>query len=126
MSRNLPRTPDDAGRPGTALNVIAGIWLIISPWVLGFSTVRLPMWDTLLVGIAVLVLAAIRLGTVGTVGLRWINFLLGIWLLISPFVLGLTLASTAMGNAVILGFLVALFSLWGALAGVSATTAPPR
>jgi hypothetical protein len=117
--------PDDASRPGTALNVIAGIWLIISPGVLSFSTMRVPMWNTLLVGIAVLILAAIRLGTVGTVGLSWINCLVGIWLLISTFVLSFTLASTAMGNAVILGVLVALFALWSTLVSVP-TAAPPR
>lgn len=125
MSRNLLNTPDDASRPGSALNVIAGIWLIISPWVLGFSNLQTPLWDTLLCGIAVLILAAIRLGTVGTVGLSWINFLVGIWLLISPFVLGFSGTSAAMGNDVILGILVGLFSLWGALASQPAAM-PPR
>jgi hypothetical protein len=126
MSRNLPSMPDDATHPGSALNVIAGIWLIISPWVLGFSNLQTPpLWDTLLVGIAVLILSAIRLGTVGTEGLSWISFLVGIWLLISPFVLNFSGTSAAMGNEVILGILVGLFSLWGALAGQPAAM-PPR
>ncbi len=125
MSRNLPNISDDASRPGSALNVIAGIWLIISPWVLGFSNLQTPLWETLLVGIAVLILSAIRLGTVGTEGLSWISFLVGIWLLISPFVLNFSGTSAAMGNDVILGILVGLFSLSGALAGQPAAM-PPR
>jgi hypothetical protein len=116
MDNYLTRRSDDASRPASALNVLAGIWLIISPWVLGFTDLRVPLWDTLLVGIAVLVLAAIRLGTSGTTGLSWVNLLLGIWLIISPFVLGFTAASAAMSNAIVLGILVGIFSLWAALA----------
>ena len=116
MDNYLTRRSDDASRPASALNVLAGIWLIISPWVLGFTDLRVPLWDTLLVGIAVLVLAAIRLGTSGTTGLSWVNLLLGIWLIISPFVLGFTAASAAMSNAIVLSILVGIFSLWAALA----------
>lgn len=31
-------------------NLILGAWLIISPWVLGFSTNRLVMWNLVIVG----------------------------------------------------------------------------
>ncbi|HLJ97318.1 MAG TPA: SPW repeat protein [Gemmataceae bacterium] len=113
---NLPRRTNDASRPASTLNVLAGIWLIISAWVLGYSGVSAAMGDMLIVGIVVLILAAIRLGTPGAVGLSWINVLLGIWLIISPFVLGFTAASAAMSNAIILGILVVLFGLWAALA----------
>jgi hypothetical protein len=59
------------------------------------------------------------------VGLSWINCLLGIWLIISPFVLGFTTASAAMSNAIVLGILVGIFGLWAALA--TRTPAPsPR
>ena len=116
MDNYLTRRSDDASRPASALNVLAGIWLIISPWVLGFTDLRVPLWDTLLVGIAVLVLAAIRLGTSGTTGLSWVNLLLGICLIISPFVLSFTTATAAMSNAIVLGILVGIFSLWAALA----------
>jgi hypothetical protein len=54
-------------------------------------------------------------------GLSWINFLLGIWLIISPFVLGFTVAS-ALSNAILLGILVGIFGLWAALA--THTTVP--
>src|SRR5262249_7978777 len=107
------------------LNVLAGIWLIIAAWVLGFSHLRVAMWDSVLVGIAVLVLAVVRLSTVGTSGLSWVNFLLGLWLIISPFVLGFSAASAAMTDAIILGIVVAVLGLWAALA-TTQSIAPSR
>jgi hypothetical protein len=98
------------------LNVLANIWLIISAWVLGFADLRVPLGDTLIVGIVVLVLAAIRLGAPEAMALSWINCLVGIWLIISPFVLGFTGVTAAMSNAIILGILVGIFGLWAALA----------
>jgi hypothetical protein len=121
---NLPRSPDDASRPASALNLIAGIWLIISPWLLGYYGLPVALWGTLLVGIAVVVLAVIRMATTGTVGLSWLNLFLGIWLIISPFVLGFSEAARAMGNAVILGILVGLVGLWAALVGQPGATRP--
>jgi hypothetical protein len=115
MNNNLANHAADPSRPASTLNVFAGIWLIISAWVLGFAGMRVPFSDTLLVGIAVLILAAILLAVPSAVGLSWLNFLLGIWLIISPFVLGFTTVSARMTNAIILGILVAFFGLWAAL-----------
>lgn len=39
------------------VNLILGLWLIISPWVLGFSTVAGAMWNSLIVGIVVAILS---------------------------------------------------------------------
>lgn len=40
----------------SGLNVLAGIWLIIAPWVLGYST-RDPRWNDIILGIIVFLLA---------------------------------------------------------------------
>jgi hypothetical protein len=126
MNNTYMNTPEDASRPASVLNVLAGIWLIISPWVLGFTMLPAAFWNTLLVGIAVLVLAAIRLGTCGTPGVSWLNLLFGIWLIISPFALAFAAGEAAMGNAIFLGILVGIFSLWAALGAQTTTTAPPQ
>jgi hypothetical protein len=125
MDNRLPSPAGDASRPASLLNLLAGIWLIISSWVLGFSGVPVAVGNAVILGIAVLVLAAIRLGTTGTNGISWLNLILGIWLIISPFVLGFSGAAGAMGNAVVLGILVGLFSLWAGLANQT-TAASPR
>ncbi|MGH6944592.1 MAG: SPW repeat protein [Geminicoccaceae bacterium] len=40
------------------INGILGIWLVVSPWVLGFGQVPAPTWDHVIVGLLVLILAA--------------------------------------------------------------------
>ncbi len=46
----------------------------------------------------------------------WVDFVLGLWLIIAPFVLGYrALSGTATWNDVLLGVLIAVFSLWTAL-----------
>nr|WP_281166742.1 SPW repeat protein [Thermus igniterrae] len=39
------------------LNVLLGVWLILSPWLLGFSGVGNAMWNALIVGVLVGALA---------------------------------------------------------------------
>ncbi len=34
-----------------------GVWLIISPWIVGFSDLNLPSWNVLLVGLVVVFLS---------------------------------------------------------------------
>lgn len=43
------------------LSVLLGVWLIISPWVLGFTTNTNAFWNAILVGIAVVVVSAAHL-----------------------------------------------------------------
>lgn len=86
-------------RPGVAgMNVVLGIWLIISPFVLGFTRNQTAMWNDIAVGIAVALVALS--------GVSWWNVVLGIWLIISPFVLGFANAPTLLWNNIILGALV--------------------
>lgn len=47
----------------SGINALAGIWMIISPWVLGFSSDAKATWSAMIVGIIVLVLGAIRFFT---------------------------------------------------------------
>jgi hypothetical protein len=42
----------------------------------------------------------------------WINFILGLWLIVSPFALKYSHVSRAVPEDVILGILIAAFSLW--------------
>jgi predicted MFS family arabinose efflux permease len=45
---------------------IFGVWLIIAPWVMGFSTVAAAMYSHVVIGIAVLVLAIWSTSTHGS------------------------------------------------------------
>jgi hypothetical protein len=65
------------------------------------------------------ILALVRWGMHQT-GWSWLNLIPGIWLVISPFVL--FLSGPAMWNNVILGIIIAAFSLTNTYSKVSAET----
>ncbi|MGH9692678.1 MAG: SPW repeat domain-containing protein [Bryobacteraceae bacterium] len=97
----------------SALNVLAGIWLIIAPFILlyGNSTARI---NDIVLGIVIGVFALIRAFVPGfqTVWLSWLNALWGIWLIIGSFVLAY--AGRARSNDILLGIIVLLIGLWSA------------
>ncbi len=104
------------------INVILGIWLIISPWLLGYVSTQ-AYWNGVILGVAIGIIALIRLlGPRGAVWLSWINVILGIWLIISPFVLRVESAA-AHWNSVIVGIIVAIVAWWSAAA--TRQTTPP-
>jgi hypothetical protein len=124
MKDNFPARPGVGNRTASRLNVVAGIWLILSPWTVGLSWPPVACADTLLVGIVVLIVAAIRLSTPHTTLLSWINFLLGMWLFLSPFLLSFWVVSSATANAMILGGLIGVLGLGAAQAPHSTAPSP--
>jgi len=109
-------TPNNERATKTAggLNIVAGIWLVISGFVLGYAHQPAPLWNDIILGIIVLVIAWIRLGNFGTVpGVAWVNILAGIWLFFSPWIVGFVNLPTAMWNNVILGIIVFVLAIWG-------------
>jgi hypothetical protein len=103
-------------RTASGLDILAGIWLLISPFVLGFETSQATT-NNVILGIAIGVLAAIRFsGAYSASWISWINVVLGIWVLLSPWILGFSWVPESMTNNVIVGILVILLAGWSALA----------
>ncbi len=103
-------------RFASGMNVTLALWLIFSPLILGYAGSAVALWDALNVGVAVLVLASIRLlrPTASTI-LGWVILLLGAWLAISPFALGLTSVNAVLANNITVGISIAFFSIVGLL-----------
>lgn len=104
-------------RWASGLDMLAGLWMIAAPFLLGYAGVATAMWNSVLIGAAIALLAGSR--EVGE-GYRyampsWINLLLGAWLVISPFALGFGAVPVAFWNHVIVGLAVVAFAMWGAL-----------
>ena len=97
------------------VNVLSGFWIIISPFVLGLHAPK-AIWNDVVVGALVGTLAIVR-WAMEQAGRSWVNLLLGIWLVVSPFVL--VLGTGAMWNNVILGIIVAAFALTNTYSKVS-------
>ena len=97
------------------LSLILGLWLIVSPWVLGFATLQAAMWNAVVFGVIVALLALAVL-----IRFRdweeWVDMAIGGWLVVSPWVLGFTVAAggsaVATGNFVIVGLLVLATATW--------------
>jgi hypothetical protein len=109
-----PSRPRPSGRRNnvvalSGLNVLAGVWLIIAPWVLGYST-NDPRWNDVAFGIVIGVLALIRMaGAHRSYGLSLVNAMIGLWLAVAAFTIDHTIAAT--WNDIVLGAIVYLLAI---------------
>ncbi len=109
--------PEQSSKRGSGwLNIVFGVWVIISPFVLGFHSPK-AIWNNVITGVVVGVLALIR-WSMRQPGWSWLNLILGAWLVISPF--GFFLSGAAMWNNVILGIIIAASALTNTYSKVSA------
>ena len=46
---------------------------------------------------------------------EWVNALLGLWLIVSPYVLGFTMPRDAMWNQIVVGVLIGGLAIWAAV-----------
>ncbi len=93
------------------VNLLLGLWTLVSPWVLAYQTETQPMWNSVVIGLLIAVMAVTELVDL-MAWEEWSNVALGIWLLISPWVLGFSALHVAMWNAVVIGIVVAGLALW--------------
>ncbi len=123
MEMRTADTDTSQVKVASGLNFLAGIWIIISAWVYGAIYTSGSAWNSIIVGIVIAVLAAIRFfAPRSAVGLSWINALLGIWMIISPWVYGYAATSVGrMWNSVIFGIIVLILGVWSAAATRNST-----
>jgi len=88
--------------------LVLGAWLIASPFTLGYQSMGL-MWNDVISGILVLVLAATAFRT-GRAWPAWANTFVGLWLAFAPLVFWAPSAA-AYANDTLLGMLVITFSV---------------
>lgn len=75
------------------------------------------MANDVILGIIIGILALVRFAKPAeNVGISWLNFVLGIWVLISPFVLHFNNLRAATTDNVITGIVVIILSFWSAVA----------
>ncbi len=108
----VAQTPTVQSVEGFAL--LAGIYLAISPWVVGFRPVATDLRVTdLICGIAVALLAAAYASAYGrTHGLSWVTPVIGAWTIVAPWVvLGGDVTGGMIASNVITGVLILLLGL---------------
>lgn len=91
-------------------NALLGVWLIVSPLVLGFQSDMTSLVNAVVVGVLLL---ATALGAifVPRAWEEWTETALGLWLVVSPWVLGSAAQSTK-ASAVVTGLVVITLALW--------------
>lgn len=91
-----------------------GLWMLISHLVLRSTGIHSDaLWNAWLVGAAIVLVSAGRL--IVELPDPWqdgTHAALGLWLMVSPWVLGFSSHATARTNSIIVGFLVAVLALW--------------
>jgi hypothetical protein len=104
----------------SGVNVVAGLWLIIAPFVLGYDEIQAALWNDILVGIVVAALAVARLARPPmNPSLSWINAVLGYGAAVEAQALAtegaVGGAQAAMWNDIIVGVIVLVLGAWSAL-----------
>jgi hypothetical protein len=98
--------------PQDIANLALAVLLFISPWFLGFSGERDPAGNA---WISAIVIGALAIGALGAFREweEWLNLLAGIWVAVSPWVIGFAATTPyAMWAHVVLGLLVAAAAAW--------------
>ncbi len=89
-------------------NLILGVFLLISPWIFKFEPGHLTQ-NAMITGIVMAVLAIAALAAFA-VWEEWLNLIVGLWAIISPWVVGFQTNHTATTVHVIVGVLVAVLA----------------
>ena len=92
------------------INVVCGALLFISPWVLGFSGELMAARTAWVGGIVIFVMAVAAMLRFAEWE-EWVALIVGILVLISPWVLGFAAVYAALWTCVVLGIIVALSSI---------------
>lgn len=96
------------------VNLVLGLWLVVSPWALNFRLIEPPTWNAWTVGMVIAVAAAAALIAFNKWE-EWVEAALGAWLIVSPFLLGFSMERNATWNQIIVGFLVGALAIWSAM-----------
>jgi hypothetical protein len=109
-------------RIASGINILLGICLICSPWMFDYNGTPAVL-NSVFVGAVIAILAAIRLASLrATSGLSWINLILALWTVASPWVNGYATNLGGTMDNVILGVMIAALAIWS----WSATIAEPK
>jgi hypothetical protein len=92
-------------------NLVLGAWLFISPWILGFSALSTPAINAWVFGaiVALLALAALYAYQKWE---EWLSAAIGVWVFVSPWVLGFSYDVNILWNSLIVGALLVILALW--------------
>jgi len=93
------------------VSVLVGIWLMVSPWVLGIQGNLAAIGNCVVIGGVMVAFAVVEM-FIHESWEEWSEIVLGAWLIGSPWILEFTGIPVAMQNALICGGIVTVLALW--------------
>jgi len=110
-------------RTASAINIMLGIWLLVSPWMFKYSAMGpAATLNSVIVGALIAVLAAVRLHSWrDTTPFSGVNLVLALWTIASPWVYGYAANANVVfadgyvngvRDNVILGVVIAALAIW--------------
>ena len=130
----VERNPAERGKWISALVALLGLWLVAEAYLL--DPVAGNFWSDMIVGVALIALGGYNFyrranERIGSVGVGVFVALLGLWLIVTPFILGSTEGTAAVEfniefwNDVIVGLLVFLLGAYSAYEARETDAATP-
>lgn len=77
-----------------------GVWLLLSPWILGYAGMAAAAWSAWIIGMATAVFFAIALAR-PKAWEEWLNLVLAVLLILTPFVFGFMNAGIAWNHWIV-------------------------
>jgi uncharacterized membrane protein HdeD (DUF308 family) len=97
--------------PQDIINLICGVLLFIAPWIAGFAGEGHAAWTSWIGGVVIVVMAGAALLQFAEWE-EWVALVVGVLMVIAPWVLGFSAVQSAAVVCVVLGIIVALSSIW--------------
>lgn len=86
-----------------------GLWLAISPWLVGYEQHETPTTNAVFIGL-ILALGSHFQASLDEAPVEWLNLAAGLWLVAAPFVLGFHADTVATATALSVGTFVAVLA----------------
>lgn len=109
------------------VSMVAGIWLMISPFALMYQTHSKALSNSLVSGFLLVIIGI--LGILQLQHKNWLNWssaALGIWVLVSPGALNVANVQLLLWNFVLTGLMVASVAIWSTRMGDKPISSGPR
>jgi SPW repeat len=94
------------------VTLIAGAWLIVSPWLLGLTINATVQWTFVVLGAAIAVVALFALTNPKAPGVEWLAVVFGVLTFTAPWLFSFAGLANARWNAWLVGAVVSVMALW--------------
>jgi SPW repeat len=101
-----------------AINLLMGLWIFFAPWILGYRAGTVATGNFVVLGILITFCAFAGLAEF-RLWKEWVNLVLGVWLLISPWALHFSGLTALAWSAVFSGTIVVVCACWALCEGRS-------